>query len=222
MNLDCLPSARGYFVAGTDTGAGKTHVACLLIEALKRQGKRVSAMKPVAAGIEADGGNEDVRRLMRAANAQVDPRDVNPYCFAPAIAPHIAARRAGVDIELDVIAAAFERLGAISDVVVVEGAGGLLVPLNDELGMDSIPQRLGLPVILVVGMKLGCINHALLSAEAMRARELCLAAWVANEIDPGMEAGEENFDALEQRLRVPCLARVAWRPAGRSNQPAAA
>lgn len=214
MNLDCLPPARGFFVAGTDTGAGKTHVACLLIEALKRRGKRVAAMKPVAAGVEADGSNEDVRRLLRAANVPADPRDVNPYSFAPPIAPHIAASRIGVRIELEPVVAAFERLAAVADVVVVEGAGGLLVPLNDELGMDSIPQRLALPVIMVVGMKLGCINHALLSAEALRARELRLVAWVANEIDPDMEARDENFDTLARRLGAPCLVRLGWQGAG--------
>lgn len=212
MNLDRLPPARGYFVAGTDTGAGKTHVACALIEALKRRGQRVAAMKPVAAGVEADGSNADVRRLVAAANVAADPRDINPYCFAPPIAPHIAAQRAGVVIELGVIAEAFERLCAMADVVVVEGAGGLLVPIDDVRGMDSIPQRLDLPVILVVGMRLGCINHALLSAEALRARGLRLAAWVANEIDPAMEAKEENFETLAQRLGVPCLARLPWTP----------
>ncbi|MFN3543498.1 MAG: dethiobiotin synthase [Thiobacillus sp.] len=218
MNLDCLPPAPGYFVAGTDTGAGKTYVACALIEALKRRGARVAAMKPVAAGVEGDGSNEDVRRLVAAANVAADPRDVNPYCFAPPIAPHVAAQRAGVVIALEVIANAFERLCATADVVIVEGAGGLLVPIDDMRGMDSIPQLLDLPVILVVGMRLGCINHALLSAEALRARGLRLVAWVANEIDPLMEAKEENFEALAQRLGAPCLARLPWTPpAGEGN-----
>lgn len=203
-------TARGYFITGTDTGVGKTHVACLLVEALKAQGLRVAAMKPVAAGIEADGMNADVRLLMAAANVPAARELVNPYCFAPAIAPHLAAQQAGVSLRLQVIAEAYAQLAAQADVVVVEGAGGFLVPLSDEAGMDAIPVRLGLPVIMVVGMRLGCLNHALLTAEAVRARGLPLAGWIANRIDPHMAEAEANLTSLHSILRSPCLGDLPW------------
>lgn len=202
-----LPSP-GYFVTGTDTGVGKTHVCCLLIEALKQKGLRVAAMKPVAAGVEADGINDDVRRLMAASNVPADLRDVNPYSFAPPIAPHLAAKRAGVRIDLEVIASCYARLRDASDVVVVEGAGGFLVPLDEKTGMDAIPAKLGLPIVLVVGLKLGCLNHALLTCEAIASRGLVLAGWVDNILEPGMDGLEENIRTLEARIAAPCLARV--------------
>ncbi len=205
-----LPLSRGFFITGTDTGVGKTHVACLLIESLKKRGLRAAAMKPVAAGTAADGVNEDVRRLMAASNVSAPKELVNPYCFAPAVAPHIAARQTGVTMDLDVIAAAYEELAALADVVVVEGAGGFLVPFNDACGMDAIPVRLGLPVIMVVGLRLGCLNHALLTAEAVEARGLSLAGWVANRVDPDMEMAEENLTSLRSILRPPCLGEIRW------------
>ncbi len=207
--LFSLPPSRGYFITGTDTGVGKTHAACLLIEALKRQGLRVAAMKPVAAGVGTDGMNEDVRRLMAASNVRAPLEQVNPYCFAPAIAPHLAAQQAGVCMSLEVMEQAYEKLAAQSDAVVVEGAGGFLVPMDEARGMDAIPLRLKLPVILVVGLRLGCLNHALLTAEAIRARGLVLAGWVGNRIDPHMEMGEENLTALRSLLRLPCLGLIA-------------
>jgi dethiobiotin synthetase len=203
-------SARGIFITGTDTGVGKTYVACLLIEALKKSGLRVAVMKPVAAGIEADGVNEDVRLLMTAANVQAPLELVNPYCFGPAIAPHLAARQAGVTMHLEVIEQAYAQLAAQSDLVMVEGAGGFLVPFNGESGMDEIPMRLKLPVIMVVGMRLGCLNHALLTVEAIKARGLSLAGWVANRIDPDMDEAEVNLTALHSILRSPCLGEISW------------
>lgn len=205
-----MKPARGLFVTGTDTGVGKTYAACLLIETLTRQGLRVAAMKPVAAGVEADGVNDDVRRLMLAANVEAPLQLVNPYCFAPAVAPHLAARAAAVAIRLEVIAEAYAELAARADVVVVEGAGGFLVPLDEGTGMDAIPLRLGLPVALVVGLRLGCLNHALLTAEAIRARGLALAGWIANRIDPAMAMAEENLTTLHSILRSPCLGEIAW------------
>ena len=203
-------SARGYFITGTDTAAGKTHAARLLVEALRLRGLRVAVMKPVAAGIDVDGMNEDVRLLMSASNVAAPPQLVNPYCFAPAIAPHLAARLEGVSMQLEVIEQAYAQLAAQADVVVVEGAGGFLVPFNDACGMDAIPQRLGLPVIMVVGLRLGCLNHALLTAEAIRARGLTLAGWIANRIDPHMAAVEDNLASLRSILHAPCLGEIPW------------
>jgi dethiobiotin synthetase len=203
-------SAHGFFITGTDTDVGKTYVACLLVEALKRQGLRVAVMKPVAAGVDEDGMNGDVRLLMAASNLAAPVALVNPYCFPQAVAPHIAAERAGVAMQLDTIERAYAELIARADVVVVEGAGGFLVPFNGESGMDAIPVRLELPVIMVVGLRLGCLNHALLTAEAVRARGLVLAGWLANHIDPAMEEVEANLTSLRSILRSPCLGEVSW------------
>lgn len=201
---------KGLFITGTDTGVGKTYAACLLVESLKKQGLRVAVMKPVAAGVGPDGVNEDVRLLMNAANVEAPLEHVNPYCFAPAIAPHLAAQQDGVAIRMEIIANAYAQLAALSDVVVVEGAGGFLVPLDSESGMDQIPIRLNLPVIMVVGMRLGCLNHALLTAEAIRSRELALLGWISNRIDPAMAEPERNLSSLRSILCSPCLGDIPW------------
>ncbi|MBU1396582.1 MAG: dethiobiotin synthase [Gammaproteobacteria bacterium] len=198
-------ASHGFFVTGTDTGVGKTRVAVALIHALREQGLRVAAMKPVAAGHAPGELNEDVAALLQAANVAADIRDVNPYDFAPAIAPHIAAQQAGVRIELDTIAAAFARLAAAADVVVVEGAGGWRVPLNERDDMADLAQRLDLPIVLVVGLRLGCLNHALLTAESIAHRRLPWAGWVGNHVDPAMACRAENVAALHARLPAPCL-----------------
>jgi len=198
-------TARGVFVTGTDTGVGKTRVAVALVHALRARGLRVAVMKPVSAGSAAGELNEDVVALLQAANVAADVRDVNPYAFAPAIAPHLAAQQAGVRIELDSIAAAYSRLAAKADVVVVEGAGGWRVPLNECEDMADLAQRLGLPVVLVVGLRLGCLNHALLTAESIANRRLPWAGWVGNHIDPAMVMAAENVAALHARLPGPCL-----------------
>jgi dethiobiotin synthetase len=198
-------SARGYFVTGTDTGVGKTRIAVALIHALRAQGLRVAAMKPVAAGNAPGELNEDVVALSQAANVDADLRDVNPYAFAEPIAPHIAAKRAGVRIELEIIATAYLRLAAAADVVVVEGAGGWRVPLNEHEDMADLARRLGLPVVLVVGLRLGCLNHALLTAESVASRRLPWAGWVGNHIDPAMPYAAENVATLHARLPGPCL-----------------
>ncbi len=203
---------NGLFVTGTDTGVGKTQVAVALIHALRAQGLRVAAMKPVSAGSPPDGLNEDVVVLMQATNVAADVRDVNPYAFAEPVAPHVAAERAGVRIELDVIAAAFSRLAALADIVVVEGAGGWRVPLNGQEDMGDLAQRLGLPVVLVVGLRLGCLNHALLTAESIAYRRMPWAGWIANHVDPEMTVVAENIDALHARLPAPCLGVQAFQP----------
>jgi dethiobiotin synthetase len=203
---------RGIFVTGTDTGVGKTFVAAALLRGLAAQGLRAAGMKPVAAGLDSsDPVPADVRALVAAGNVDAPLADVSPYAFAPPIAPELAARAAGVTIDLDVIAAAFSRLAARADAVVVEGAGGALVPLSAAADMLGIPARLQLPVLLVVGIRLGCINHALLTALAIRARGLTVAGWVANRIDRDMLEGDANVSALTARLGAPLCADFAWR-----------
>lgn len=202
-----VPS-RGLFVAGTDTGVGKTVAACALLHGFAGLGLRAVGMKPVAAGavLRRDGWhNEDVALLRAASNVDAPAAAVNPYCFAPAIAPHIAAAEAGIAIRLPLIAARYAQLARSADVVVVEGVGGLLVPLGRRNCAADIPRRLGLPVVLVVGLRLGCLNHALLTVEALRARGLRLAGWVANRIDPRMSRGPENLDTLIGRIDAPLL-----------------
>lgn len=203
-------SGRGVFVTGTDTGVGKTRVAVALIRTLRAQGLRVAAMKPVSAGSAPGELNEDVIALRRAANVLADVRDMNPYAFEPAIAPHIAAEQAGVRIDPEVIAGAYARLAAMADVVVVEGAGGWRVPLNEQEDMADLAQRLGLPVLLVVGLRLGCLNHALLTAESVARRCLPWAGWVGNHIEPAMQQATENMAALHARLPGPCLGEQAF------------
>jgi len=207
---------KGYFVTGTDTGVGKTLVACALLRAFAARGLRAVGMKPVAAGAEASAEgwkHEDVERLIAAGSVAAARALVNPYCFAPAIAPHIAAREAGVTIDLGRIEESFRALAARADVVIVEGAGGFRVPLGPAADTAELAARLALPVVLVVGMRLGCLNHALLTAEAIAARRLKLAGWIANHIEPRMAAAEENVRALEERIAAPLIARIAFDPA---------
>jgi len=195
----------GFFVAGTDTGVGKTLFSAALLRRFAALGLRAAGMKPVAAGTEG-GRNEDVEALLAAASPGLDRKLVCPYLFEPPIAPHIAAREAGVRIDLALIEVAFEQLQAQVDVVVVEGVGGFRVPLNEREDAAGMAKRLGLPVILVVGLRLGCLNHALLSAQAIEAQGLALAGWVANRIDPGMARAGENVQALSERLGAPLIA----------------
>ncbi len=204
---------RGFFVTGTDTGVGKTLMACALLHGFAQQGRRVAGMKPVACGVVRSATglvNEDVALLRAAGNVEAPLQLVNPYCFEPPIAPHLAAEQAGVTIDLTHIAQAFERIAAAADVVVVEGVGGFCVPLNHSEDSADLAQYLGLPVILVVGMRLGCLNHALLTTHAIRARGLRLAGWIANRIDPAMAAVEENITTLAERLAAPLLGEVEF------------
>ena len=201
-----------YFVTGTDTGVGKTLISCALLHGFAAQGKRVTGMKPVAAGCDDDGQNEDVLQLRAAGNVAVGYGQINPYCFVPAIAPHLAAQRAGVIMQFSRIAASYHELAAQADVVIVEGAGGLLVPLNAQQDSADLVEELGLPVILVVGMRLGCLNHALLTVEAIEQRGLTLAGWVANIVDPRMAMIEQNIAALHQRIAAPLLGTVPYLP----------
>ncbi len=194
-----------FFIAGTDTEIGKTFVACALLHALRARGLRAVGMKPVAAGVEADGRNEDVARLAAASAFAAAADLVNPYCFRAAIAPHIAAAEEGRPIVPARIVDAFEALRAQAGAVLVEGVGGFRVPLGDDHDTADLAVALGLPVILVVGLRLGCINHALLTQEAIAARGLPLAGWVANRIDPEMARSAENIAALRARIAAPLL-----------------
>lgn len=209
---------RAFFVTGTDTGVGKTHVTCALLHATRRLGLTAVGMKPIAAGIEADGRNDDVVQLLAASSVQPPLEWVNPYLYAPPIAPHIAAAEAGRPIAIPVICQAFERLRLLADVVWVEGVGGFRVPLDAHTDTADLAQHLALPVVLVVGMRLGCLNHALLTAEAIANRNLTLAGWVANRIDPVMARFEANLETLQTRLNVPLLGVV---PHGASPEQAA-
>lgn len=205
---------RGLFVTGTDTGVGKTLVACALLHALAARGAKVAGMKPVAAGAVRAGEhlvNEDVVALVAASTVAVSRELVNPYCFEPPIAPHIAAAECGVEIDIDRIAVAFTALAARADSVVVEGAGGFRVPLGPTSDTADLAALIALPVVLVVGMRLGCLNHALLTVSAIEAAGLPLAGWVANHIDPGMMRPAENVATLEARIRAPRIATLAYR-----------
>lgn len=203
--------SRGLFVTATDTDAGKTHVAAALLRALAAAGVRAVAMKPVAAGVDrATGSNADVAVLMAAAGVAAPLDEINPYLFDPPIAPHVAAALAGRAIDLATIADRYAKLAARAQVVVVEGAGGALVPLSPVTDMLDIPARLGLPVLLVVGVRLGCINHALLSALAIRARGLELTGWIANRIDPAMAHADHSVSAIAERLGRPPAADIAF------------
>ncbi len=197
-----------YFLTGTDTEIGKTFITCALLHHAAQRGLKAAGIKPVAAGTDAAGVNEDVASIRAASNLALPPEIVNPYCFKAAIAPHIAAAEEGVTIDFAPIAAACEHARQLADLLIVEGVGGFRVPLGVDRDSADLAVALGLPVILVVGLRLGCINHALLTAEAIATRGLTLAGWVANRIDPAMPRQEENIAALAARLGAPLLGSV--------------
>jgi len=205
---------RGVFVTGTDTGVGKTLCACALIHALKRHGVAAMPMKPVAAGASMLDGtlaNEDSVALIRAASREMAALpDVTPVLLREPMAPHIAAAREGRRIALDPVIAAFGRLASASEFLVVEGVGGFAVPLDDGLDTMDLARAIALPVVMVVGLRLGCLNHALLTARAIEAAGLPFAGWIANAIDPDMPVREENVAALRERLRAPLLGRLPF------------
>lgn len=202
-------SLRGLFVTGTDTEIGKTVVAAGAVHVLEMGGRRVAAMKPVASGAEqTDAGlrNDDALHLIAAANAEAGYAEVNPYCFEPPIAPHLAAGEAGIRIQPEVILDSAAALAARADALVVEGVGGWQVPLAPGFGIPDLARRLDLPVLLVVGLRLGCINHARLSVESILASGCSLAGWVGNVASAGSMAREEaNIGTLKALLPVPCL-----------------
>jgi dethiobiotin synthetase len=212
-------SARGVFIAGTDTGVGKTRLVVGMLRALNVGGWRAIGMKPVASGAtRTDRGliNDDALMITaestRNESTPVGAADINPYCFEPAVSPHIAAEMAGIFVDLDAISAAYARLAQHHDAVVVEGTGGWLAPIGPRTTMADVAAVLDLPVVLVVGVRLGCLSHALLTAEAIDHAGAHLMGWVANLIDPAMLALSENLDTLKQRLPAPPLGLLARAP----------
>jgi len=198
----------GFFITGTDTDVGKTYVAAQIIKAFAQSGVRVSGYKPIASGAELSEGrwvNSDALSLIKEASVTLPYETVNPYCFEPAIAPHIAAEQVSVQIDQQQIMSAYKKHFEHSELVIVEGAGGWKVPLTDELSFDDVALDLALPVVLVVGMKLGCINHALLTEEAILNKGCRIVGWVANSCSGGFEQLPENLDALNKRMRSPCI-----------------
>lgn len=205
---------RQWFVTGTDTGIGKTLVSSAMLSLLAGSGLRAVGMKPVAAGLDAVNGvngvngawcNEDVERLHAAGNVDAPLALRCPYLLRAPMSPHLAAKEEGVRIALQPIRSAFDELAARADAVVVEGVGGFCVPFCDDLDSADLAVALGLPVVLVVGLRLGCLSHALLTAEAIRARGLVLAGWVASMVDPAMLAPQANLQTLRARLGAPLL-----------------
>lgn len=204
------------FVTGTDTGVGKTLAACALLHRARAEGLRAHGYKPVASGsVMTPRGwrNDDALALLAAAGEQVDCddsvyADINPYCFEPPIAPHLAAREAGRNIDRDRLDAGHALRARSADFVVVEGAGGWRVPLGDGFGFGDWVAAQRWPVLLVVGMRLGCINHALLSAEAI-SRQCRLLGWIANRLPPAMSRIEDNIDSLRRLMPVPCIGEFA-------------
>lgn len=203
---------RAFFIAGTDTDVGKTTIAAGLLHAARLGGLSTAAVKPVASGCErTEQGlrNSDALALLAECSPALDYATVNPFAFEPAIAPHIAAREAGVGLTAArLIEAVQPVLARRADFTLVEGAGGWRVPLNVREHLSALPAALGLPIILVVGIRLGCINHALLSAEAIVRDGLELAGWVANIVDPATSRLEDNLATLAELLPAPCLGQV--------------
>ncbi|MFO7593478.1 MAG: dethiobiotin synthase [Pseudomonadota bacterium] len=207
---------KGFFITGTDTEIGKTWCSLGLMSHLQQQGHTVAAMKPVASGCETTTEglrNDDALKLQAQASLNLAYESVNPYAFEPAIAPHIAAESSGRRIDLSRITETFNLVRAKADYTVVEGVGGWRVPLNEEQSVADLAKALGLPVILVVGLRLGCINHALLSAEAIRADGCALAGWIGNCVDPQMAQQANNVRTLEHWLEAPLLGVVPYRKA---------
>ena len=202
----------GYFITGTDTSVGKTLVSCTLIHAFAACGMAVVGMKPVAAGRGDEGEWADVEMLTASSNVSAPRSLINPYALIQPVAPHIAAREMGIEIDTAVILEACRRLQDIAEIVIVEGIGGFRVPLNNRHDAGDMARSMGFPVILVVGMRLGCLNHALLTAEAVQSVGLPLAGWVANQIDPQMLDFDENVHALQQRLPCPLLGVLPFAP----------
>jgi dethiobiotin synthetase len=208
-------SARGFFITGTDTGVGKTVAACALVRAFRAQGLRVGVMKPVAAGaVQTPHGlrNADALALIEAAHTERPYGDVNPYCFEPAVSPHIAAKEARIEVDCNIIRHHYDALAAETDQIVVEGAGGWFAPINEHQTMADIAWALSVPALMVVGVKLGCLNHAQLTRLGIEARGVSFAGWCASSVDPLMERFDENLAALERLLGEPPLAVLPHAP----------
>ena len=201
----------GLFVTGTDTGIGKTWTALGLMHAYKNRGMRVAGMKPVASGARYRNKelvNDDALVLQQACDGNPPYAVINPYVFQPPVAPHIAARQVGVEIRLERLHDAYMKLSGQYDQVIVEGAGGWRVPLGEDLTMADLVKTFGIQVVVVVGLRLGCINHALLTVEAVRNDGLIVAGWVASHIDPEYSEPEQNVATLVRKIDAPLLGRL--------------
>ena len=209
------------FITGTDTGCGKTYVSCGLLRSLGKQGVAAAGMKPIASGttnINGARSNEDVDDILAAMSASADLSDVNPYLFDPPCSPDIAAAKAAQTVDLDRIEAAYARLSTAAETVVVEGVGGWCVPLAPGVLVSDLARALKLPVVLIVGIKLGCINHALLSARAVVADGMELVGWVANEIDREVLFPDEIIATISRELRIPPLSRLPFAQSSNPSQ----
>jgi dethiobiotin synthetase len=208
----------GLFITGTNTGVGKTAVSAAILRLLAAEGIRAVGLKPIASGSERKGTGEQLRNadaleLQAAAPVHLPYESVNPWCFEPAIAPHLAAEEAGQATPLGPLLEWYQRVTADAEFALVEGAGGWRVPLHPEGFLSDLPETLGLDLILVVGATLGCLNHARLTAEAIHVAGRCrLLGWIANQIDPGFERPSANLGSLERLLGTPPLAIAAWTP----------
>ncbi len=213
-----------FFVTGTDTDAGKTFVSVALLNKAKQEGLSTAAVKPAAAGCEVtpDGlRNGDALALMQAMTMALPYETVNPEAVEPPIAPHIAAQEVGKYLSASQLSQQCRQvMEHDADITLIEGAGGWRVPLNNEETFADIPQLLDIPVILVVGMKLGCINHAVLTYEAIRHDRLNIAGWVANQVDPNMLRKEDNLETLKRMIDAPFLGYVPWQESGSESEAA--
>lgn len=212
-----MTASCAYFITGTDTDIGKTLVSAAMLHVLADNGIRAAGMKPVAAGAVLRDGvlhNDDADALAAAASVALPAELATPYLLREPASPHIAAALESIEIDPQHIQACYDRVAAMADAVVVEGVGGFRVPLNDRFDTADLAQQLGLPVVMVVGLRLGCLNHALLTAEAIAARGLKLVGWVGNVVDLGMQHGIANVETLSARLQAPLLGCVPRLPAG--------
>lgn len=213
---------RGFFITGTDTDVGKTEIALGIMKSFQRQGLKVAAMKPVSAGCRhtAEGlRNEDALRLMQQASVELPYELVNPYAFEQPVAPHIAAAEAGTSMQIQPLLDAYRQIATQADMVVVEGAGGWLVPVNQTQTMADVAIALQLPVILVVAIRLGCLNHALLSMQSISQSGLKCAGWIANHLSEPDDIARQNIQTLQQRLGVPLLDVVQFATSGDIKPP---
>ena len=206
---------KGYFITGTDTGIGKTHISCTLLAAFDSRELRTAAMKPVASGCQlTDDGwrNDDALQLQQAANISLTYEDINPYALPAAMSPHLAARKIGVEINIDTLQLKYEELSQRADVTIVEGVGGWWVPLNDRQSTTDLARQLGLPLIVVVGIRLGCINHTMLTFDAITrtADNPAVVGWVANIIDPETPGIPDIISTLQQAIDAHCLGTLPY------------
>ena len=202
-----------YFITGTDTHIGKTAITCSLIAKYISKGFRVGGMKPIAAGCYIENGyliSDDVRKIIEVSNIDLNLDEINPYRFKPPIAPHISFKKNKSEIDIRLIQNNLLSLKKKTDYIFIEGVGGYAVPLSETISTADLIDALNIPVILVVGMKLGCINHALLTIESIMHRKQNICGWVANRIDQHMLAYEKNFSFLKERIKAPCLGEVPY------------